>query len=191
MQDSLLKIADIFNQHNVTWALGASMLLHYKGLVSKPNDIDIIVSLDDVELADTLLNGIGVKRPDNPDKHYKTKHFLEYVIDDIDVDIMAGFIINYNGHSYEYELSPETFENIYIENVLINLCPIEDWYVLYSLMPNRQAKIDIIQHYLKNKECRTERLEDWLDKELPVSTKIHIGVLLNEIELRKNLQRNI
>jgi hypothetical protein len=38
------------------WGVGASILLNYYGLIDKPNDIDILVDLKDIEKADIILN---------------------------------------------------------------------------------------------------------------------------------------
>ena len=40
----LEKIAYYFNKENVEWALGASMLLYFKGITTEFHDIDLMVS---------------------------------------------------------------------------------------------------------------------------------------------------
>ena len=42
----LEKIAYHFNKENVEWALGASMLLYFKGITTEFNDIDLMFSTD-------------------------------------------------------------------------------------------------------------------------------------------------
>lgn len=46
MENCLVRVARRLNEENITWALGASMLLYYKGLVPKANDIDIVIALE-------------------------------------------------------------------------------------------------------------------------------------------------
>lgn len=41
--------------------MGASLLLNHYGLVDKPNDIDILVDLKDIEKADEVLKSLGQK----------------------------------------------------------------------------------------------------------------------------------
>ena len=45
----LEKIAYHFNKENVEWALGASMLLYFKGITTEFHDIDLMVSNDDAK----------------------------------------------------------------------------------------------------------------------------------------------
>ena len=40
----LQKIAHRFNEANIEWALGASMLLYFKGIISEFHDIDLMIS---------------------------------------------------------------------------------------------------------------------------------------------------
>ena len=39
----LQKIAHRFNEANIEWALGASMLLYFKGIISEVHDIDLFM----------------------------------------------------------------------------------------------------------------------------------------------------
>ena len=45
----LQKIAHRFNEANIEWALGASMLLYFKGIISEFHDIDLMVSVHDAD----------------------------------------------------------------------------------------------------------------------------------------------
>ena len=40
---------------------------------------------------------MGEIQPPNPNSKYKTKSFMEFIIDSIDVDVMAGFSIVSDG----------------------------------------------------------------------------------------------
>lgn len=168
MQRCLIKIADLFNRNEVIWALGASMLLHYKGLIAKPNDIDLVVSLKDAEKADGLLCGEGLRHPPySDDVHYSTKYFHEYLIDGREVDLMAGFAINHPGGAYEYKLDPAALESFFVEDTEIPLCPMEDWFVIYMLMPGRENRVKSVEGYLKENRCNLARLQFWLGEDIP------------------------
>ena len=52
----LQKIAHRFNEANIEWALGASMLLYFKGIISEFHDIDLMVSVHDAEQVRTILS---------------------------------------------------------------------------------------------------------------------------------------
>ena len=52
----LKKIAHRFHAAQIEWALGASMMLYFKGLSPAFHDIDLMVSEQDVERAGAILN---------------------------------------------------------------------------------------------------------------------------------------
>lgn len=69
-------IAKELNHKNVTWAIGASMLLYFKGITSEFHDIDITVSEKDVEITKSVLMSFGSIHTPNPSVKYKTKYFF-------------------------------------------------------------------------------------------------------------------
>lgn len=52
----LQKIAHRLNEAHVQWALGASMLLYFKGITSEFHDIDLMVADHDAECVRTILS---------------------------------------------------------------------------------------------------------------------------------------
>ena len=87
----LKKIAHILNENNITWALGASMMLYFRNVTDTFHDIDLMVCNEDAIKTKEILSSIGVLQPQNPNSKYQTKEFLEYVIDDVDVDVMIDW----------------------------------------------------------------------------------------------------
>ncbi len=55
----LQKIAHRSNEANIEWALGASMLLYFKGIISEFHDIDLMISVHDAEQVRTILSEMG------------------------------------------------------------------------------------------------------------------------------------
>lgn len=51
----LSMIAESLNKNNITWAIGASLLLYFKGIANEFNDIDIIIDEKDVEKVKKIL----------------------------------------------------------------------------------------------------------------------------------------
>ena len=82
--------------HLVQWALGASMLLYFKGITSEFHDIDLLVSEHDAECVRRILSEMGELCPPDPmpNPMYRTKAFMEFLIDSIEVDDMAGFLFS-------------------------------------------------------------------------------------------------
>lgn len=51
VKKALEKITKEFEKQNIRWGLGASGLLSFHGILEEPNDIDVIVSVLDIEEA--------------------------------------------------------------------------------------------------------------------------------------------
>ena len=59
----LAKIAKFFNEEKITWAVGASLLLFFKGKTDHFNDIDLMVDEKDIEKVKTIMLEIGMVMP--------------------------------------------------------------------------------------------------------------------------------
>ena len=145
---SLLKrIAHRLNEAQVEWCLGASMMLYFKGIVSEFHDIDLMISVDDVEVVKTILSEMGTLCPSDqePNPMYQTKCFMEYIIDAIDVDVMAGFAIVREGEIYDCTLCKDQItDQLMLEGEVIPMQSLRLWYRYYRLM-GRSAKADMIE----------------------------------------------
>ena len=140
----LSKIAHELNKQKIVWAIGASLLLYFKGKTDHFNDIDIMVSEKDVNKLHETLSRMGKLSPPNPNKQYKTRHFLEYTIDGVDVDVMAGFVIVKDEKEYDCSLKQEQVaEFIQVNDEPIPLQSLEDWRRYYELM-GRTEKVEMI-----------------------------------------------
>lgn len=148
---SLLKrIAHRLNEAQVEWCLGASMMLYFKEIVSEFHDIDLMISVDDVEVVESILSEMGTLCPSDqvPNPMYQTKCFMEYVIDAIDVDVMAGFAIVREGEVYDCSLCKEQItEQLMLEDEVIPMQSPRLWCTYYRLM-GRNAKADMIEKAL-------------------------------------------
>lgn len=145
----LVKLADLLNRHRITWAVGASLLLYFKGIVTDFQDIDILVDEKDADTVRQLLSGLGRLQPPNPSARYETKVFLEYLVDGVEVDLMAGFAIVAEGRSYPCPLAKERIsEFVTIRNTKIPLQSLEEWKGYYALM-GRTEKVRRIEAYFE------------------------------------------
>ena len=124
----LSDIAHLLNEKKITWAVGASMLLYFKNKIDHFSDIDIMVMEKDVDALKEVLLQVGMLNPPNPNKQYKTKHFLEFTIGGVEVDVMAGFVIIKDGIEYDCALTQEQIaEYIQINGERIPLQSLQDW----------------------------------------------------------------
>lgn len=141
----LEKIAHVFNENGILWALGASMLLYFKGIAKEFHDIDLMVAEGDAEKAKGLLSELGRINPPNPNPKYGTKHFMEFVIDDVDIDVMAGFSIHSEGKNVDCSLKKEQVaEHTKLGEEEIPMQSVSLWLGYYRLM-GRADKVRMIE----------------------------------------------
>lgn len=185
MFNTLSHIGEKLNCSNIAWAVGASILLNQFGLIDKPNDIDIFVDIKDIERADEILKSIGEKKNWERTATYSTKYFYEYIIDEIDVDVMAGFAVNHNSGVFEYTFDHDSISELKIINeISIPFTSLEDWYVIYQLIPNRETKVEMIEKYLlSNGIKKTMLLKRALKGCLPVKVRSKIENILSSQSL--------
>lgn len=151
-ENILTNIAKRLNDEGVLWCVGASVLLYNYDLVDNPTDIDIVVAIDDIHRADKVLASMGEKLPESESSLYATDFFNEYIIDGVNIDVMAGLKIRIDeGKSvFEYPFDNRSVANTEVLNgVDVPYASLEDWYILYQLMPKREAKVAMIENYLK------------------------------------------
>lgn len=144
----LKKIAELLNEQKITWGVGGSVMLNYYGIIQGPGDIDILVHLKDINKLDNILSKIGKKQERLPNKIYKTKYFYEYIIDEIEIDVMAGLCICFNGKDHLFDFTRDSIGDFMeIDNIKIPLSKLSDWYDIYKLLPNREEKVTLIEEY--------------------------------------------
>jgi hypothetical protein len=181
MFNTLSYMGEKLNDSNIIWAVGASILLNQFGLINKPNDIDIFVDIKDIDRADEILKSIGEKKKWEKTAAYSTKYFYEYIIDGIDVDVMAGFAVNHNNGVFEYIFDYNSISEFKLINgVNIPFTSLEDWYVIYQLIPNREPKVNLIEKYLLSKGINKPfLLQRALKGSLPVEARKKIENMLS------------
>ena len=143
----LQKIAHRLNEAHVQWALGASMLLYFKGITSEFHDIDLLVSEHDAECVRTILSEMGESCSSDfiPNLMYRTKTFMEFRIDSVEVDVMAGFAIVKDGKLYDCALRKEQIvEQMPLGTEVIPLQSPLLWCKYYRLM-GRTKKAEMIE----------------------------------------------
>ncbi len=149
MFKTLSYIGEKLNDSNIVWAVGASMMLNQFGLINNSNDIDIFVDIKDINRADEILQSIGEKKKTEKNSVYSTEFFYKYLINGIGIDVMAGFAINHSRGVYEFIFDDKSISKIEtINEIDIPFTSLEDWYVIYQLIPNREFKVNLIEKYL-------------------------------------------
>ena len=148
----LTRIAETLNSHGITWGVGASLLLNFKSITQEFHDIDLMTTAEDVEQVKELLSGLGELQPPNPNDRYFSRHFYEFVIDGVDVDVMEGFVIVHDGQKINCPFSADSIaETIELDGQKIPLQAVPEWRRYYALM-GREAKVNMIDQALEQKE---------------------------------------
>ena len=144
----LSKVAEKLNQRNLTWAIGGSLLLYFKGITNEFHDIDIMVAEEDVEALKEIILTFGQLLPPNPKVEYKTKHFLEFNVEGVEIDVMAGFTIVNKENEYYFPLRASSVNDFTeVNGVPIPLQSIAEWRKYYELM-GRAEKVKMIDRSL-------------------------------------------
>ena len=182
----LAKAAQALNKAGVVWGVGASALLYLLGLVDTYNDIDLIVAAEHETAARLALEGLGAQAqpPAPPSATYETGSFVEYQLDGVDFDLLCDFTIRRKDATYRYPFGRERVaEWVDVQGVRAPLCPLEDWYVLYLLMPGRQKRATVIGKYLKQNPGENSRawLSRWLHSRLPGDVRERVMTLYTAI----------
>jgi hypothetical protein len=177
---TLKLIAQKLNAENIVWGVGASVLLSFYQLIDAPRDIDLLVALEDIEKADAILSSLGQKNLWEKSAAYSTRFFYEYTINGVDIDVMSGLKIHVQEYVYEHSFERQSItDHKTIDEIDIPLTSLEDWFVLYQLIPKREAKVAMIEDYLQKNGVKNRFiLEKALMAELPEVIRERIIKLL-------------
>jgi len=187
MINLLKKITREFAQAQIHWGIGGSKLLNFYGITETVNDLDLLIAFEDVKIALQILDGMG-KRIEIPNKsEYYTESFNRYMIDGIEIDVMANFKIEHETGVYDFQFDKETkIETILIDEVKIPLTILEEWYIAYLLMKDRDSKVEMIEAYLlKHKQIDLGLLMNRMHQGIPIEVLLRINRLV--IEVRESM----
>ena len=142
----LSAVAHELNRRSIVWAVGASLLLYFRRIVPDFHDIDLMVREEDADrLRDALLS-LGELLP-GPGEPYKTRCFLRFLIDGVEVDAIGGMVITRSGVDYD---CPFTAEHVAgyatVNGERIPLQSLSDWRSCYELM-GRTEKVELIDRH--------------------------------------------
>ena len=140
----LVLVAKELNKRNIKWVLGASCMLYLRSIVSTFTDIDILFLEDSYDQVKEVMDHHGIRINTDENNLFKTKKFLEYHIQGVDLDLMAGLAIVNNTKEYYFPLAKDAQSDmVLIDHTEIYLDSIENWLYYYQLM-NRLDKVKLI-----------------------------------------------
>ena len=142
-------IAGKLNEEKITWGIGASLLLYFKGISPDFNDIDMMVIPEDAQRVKDILCSMGELLPAKPDGKYRTRHFYEFVIDGVDIDVLGGFRIVTDGIEYDCPFTSASIQEYCdLNGTSIPLQSVSDWRRFYELM-GRDRKVRMIDDHAR------------------------------------------
>ena len=96
----LSRMGKRFNEENITWAVGASLLLYLQGIAENFHDIDLMVSEADALHMKEILLHMGREQEANSGKNFQSKYFWKFLVDEVEIDVMGGLVILKDGRMY-------------------------------------------------------------------------------------------
>jgi hypothetical protein len=184
---ALETIVKALNETPICWAVGGSFLLQQSGLPAEPNDLDLLVADKDAATSHKFLSQLGSFKQGQPVAPFCTRHFYTYTIHGVQVDVISGFQIEHEEgiFSLPFDIQSISGKRQLYSGIEIPLSALEDWFVLYSLMPspNKQAKAkQIKQHLLVNPTEHPELLRRLLQLSLPQTVIQDIQMILSNCQ---------
>ena len=151
----LARIARAFIERGISWALGASAMLYLRGVTPDFHDLDLLTTQSDFPAAQEVLAGLGTLLPPRENALYRTEHFLECVVDGVEIDLMANFTILHSGAEHRFpleECGAPDFANVLGEAVPLQSLSL--WRECYRLMGRAEKE---------------RAIDRWLDRRTPVA----------------------
>lgn len=150
MINTILKVGKALNDSKIRWAIGGSVLLQANGFAVEPNDLDVIFESRDTEEALEVFESLGAKHASDPSYHYQSYSFTEMMVGSVEVDLMAGLKIIRDRTPYLYPFDASTPLDLReIGGLTVPFLTLDDWLVLYYLMPGKLWKAKLIADQFK------------------------------------------
>ena len=180
LEETLLKAAGILNGLKIKWNVGGSVLLAHFNLHENPHDIDIVVAKEDIGKAKAALEGIGTQKHVPESDIFVSDHYYKFDIDGVEADLIAGFKIRHDNGVYEYKPDFCRGKGSFNESKVF-YAALEDWFVLYLMMPGGTEKAEKIEKYfMKSENADKEKLNKILEAGLPQNAAYRISELIKK-----------
>lgn len=182
----LIQLAELLNSNHINWAIGGSKLLSLSGIKLEVNDIDIMIHEHDFDRCLELLKGVSIECEVKESEIFKSKNYRKLSWDNVQIDCMSGMIIHLNENVFVYKFDCKEKE-ILFENISIPLCYLEDWFVLYHVMPNRESKIKIMEKFFMKHSIQDRRYYALLELNIPKDIRIKMNDFENVIMKKRSI----
>ena len=169
---ALGRVARALNAAQIVWAVGATALLYLLEIEAEPERIELMVEIADFEPARATLRAVGGGSQPAPALNAACAVALRDVlrVDEVDFDLICDLTIRRKEGTYRYLFDQSRVAaRLRLEDTLVPLTPLEDWYVLYQLIPGRAKLVTQISRYFRTHagSGNHARLNPWLANRLP------------------------
>lgn len=145
----LTQLADLLNRQKLRWAVGGSLMLYLRGVVSDFEDIDLFVTLEDAQQVIELLDQVATEQETVPSEQFQTVVYKKYLMDGVFIDVMAGFKVVVSDRVMDCSLTSETqLTRLIVYNQEVPLYTLSEFKNFYTYM-NRMSKVELIDAYLQ------------------------------------------
>ena len=169
---TLSRVGKALKAENVLFGVGGSAMLYRNGLAEDFNDIDLVVAQEDAFKAEEVLLSLGKSGGERSSGVFETDVFCSYEVDGIGVDMMAGLAIRHDGGIYRYAFREDSVCDTWpVYGTMLPFCALEDWCVLYHLMPGKEKKAERIKaHFEAHGVAHPDMLARMLANDAPENT---------------------
>lgn len=183
MNNLILKIAREFRKAKIHWGIGGSKLLNFYGITNTVNDLDILVSKENIEEALQTLLKLGTPLEIPNKSEYLTESFHRFEVEGIELDLMSDFKIEHEAGVYDFQFDSTTkVQTVQLGDEEIPLTSLEEWYIAYLLMKNRESKVQMIEDYfIKEKKLDLGLLMNRMQQGIPIDVLMQINRLVIEV----------
>ncbi|WDF05798.1 hypothetical protein [Shouchella hunanensis] len=171
-RDVLVKLVNAFHSKGVSFGIGGSTLLFHHSIVKETNDIDLFIDLADEKSVQEVITQLGDEKKASYKKPFQTEVFKRFTIAGVSIDIMGGFAIEHEQGVYRFSFDSSA---VTLEKGHTPYMQLEDWYVFYLLMPNREQKVLMVEAHFRTEGVeKVDRLQRALMQPLPIEVKQRI-----------------
>ena len=169
---ALGKIAHALNSEKIVWGVGGTALLFLQGLLPVPERLELLMEPAGFAAAVKALGKLGAveTRPGGPHGALSATHHYTCTLGGASVSLFADLAVQRKEAAFRYPFAVDRVTGyIRLGDATVPLTPLEDWYVLYLLLPGRARLAVQISRCLRadSRVADRARLNPWLANRLP------------------------
>jgi len=140
---AFLPFANTLNTHNITWAIGGSLLLALEGYETTIHDVDVLITLEDEPQLLHMLESMNYTLA-IPHNLFATKTLYKLHYNNIELDLIIEFAIHTPNGIYKFPFTKDTImSSRKINETTLYLSSITEWKKAYTAM-NRLEKMKLL-----------------------------------------------